>query len=77
MRHILIVVAAFAAFGFIASNPASAQQSTPPYMAGGPDMVASWCKVSTDGNPEVDAFGYYAPYGGQALAQAPRSRKDR
>ena len=78
MRHILIAAAALTAVGFIVSAPVQAQESSPPYVAGGPDKVADWCKVSTDGNPEVDAFGYYAPCGSQAMAQAPvRSHKHR
>ena len=77
MRHMLIAAAALAVGGFMASNPASAQQGSPVYVAGGPEQIASWCKVSTDARGD-DSFGYYQPCGGQALASAPRrSRKHR
>ncbi len=78
MRHILITVAALAVGGLLASSPASAQQGSPSYAAGGPEQVAGWCKVNADLNGEMDNFGYYAPCGGQALASEPRrSRRHR
>jgi hypothetical protein len=71
MRHVLIAAAALAAGGLLMSNAALAQQGAPPYVAGGPVKVGSWCLMKTDslGN---DAFGYYAPCGQQAVASAPR-----
>jgi hypothetical protein len=77
MRTILIATAALAVGGFFASSPASAQQGSPPYVAGGPQQVAGWCLVDTDDRGD-SSYGYYQPCGGGALASEPRrSRRHR
>ena len=65
MRHVLIAAAALAIGGF-ASTAVTAQT----YQAGGPDRVGNMCKVVTDDRGD-DSYGFYAPCGAQALAQAP------
>jgi len=75
MRHTLIIVAAFAVGGFLASGPVSAQEASPGYTAGGPQQVAGWCKTATDDNGEMDNYGFYTPCGGQALASEPRRNR--
>ncbi len=74
MRHILIAAAALAACGFVASTPANAQ-SAPLYVAGGPVQIAGWCLTNTSADRGDDNYGYYAPCGRQALAEAPRWRR--
>ena len=74
MRHILIAAAALAVGGFMASSPASAQQGSPVFVAGGPEQVAGWCKVTTDAQGN-DSFGYYQACPGASFASEPRRRK--
>jgi len=72
MRNVLIA-AALAASGLLASGPAlAAQQGAPAYQPGGPDQVGGWCKVVTDHDIGIDAYGYYTPCAGQSMAYAPR-----
>jgi len=71
MRHILIAAAALAACGFFASTPANAE-GAPPYQAGGPTQIAGWCLVNTSADRGDDSYGYSAPCGPQAMAEAPR-----
>lgn len=70
MRHVLIA-GAFAAGTLLATTAANAQAA---YQAGGPNRIGNMCRVVTDANSEVDAYGYYAPCGYQAVAQAPAPR---
>lgn len=73
MRHILIA-AALAAAGFVASGPALAQLGPPPvYQPGGPVKIAGWCKVVTGIYFGDDSYGYYQPCPSAAMAQAPKS----
>ncbi len=73
MRHILIVGAAFAAFGFITFTSANAQNA-PVYEAGGPVQVGGWCLVDTSADLG-GTYGYYQPCGTTARAEAPRHRR--
>ena len=72
MRHILFAAAAFAASAFLATAAANAQVA---HQAGGPDRIGNMCKVTTDGNTDMDGYGYYEPCGNQASAQAPAPRR--
>jgi hypothetical protein len=74
MRYILIA-AAFTAGAFLATTAAKAQVA---YHAGGPVQIGNMCRVNTDtaadGGQQLDRYGYYAPCGNDALAQAPAPR---
>lgn len=70
MRHILFA-AAFATGALLATTAANAQVA---YQAGGPERIGNMCKVSTDGNADMDNYGYYEPCGYRAAAQAPAPR---
>ena len=62
---------------FLCFQPGGAQQASPPYVAGGAQQIAGWCKVGTDDRGD-DSYGYYQACGGQALASAlRRSRRAR
>jgi hypothetical protein len=72
MRYLLTAAAALAACGILATA-ANAQTFQP----GGPLKVSNMCKVVTDSNTEIEAYGYYAPCAYQAQAQAPARRNRR
>ncbi len=72
MRHILIA-AALIFGGILASGPALAQQSPPPYEPASPVRIGTWCKVITFGDYGPDYYGYYKPCPGtKAMDYAPR-----
>jgi hypothetical protein len=76
MHHILLVATA-AAIGL--SAPAAFAQM---YDPGGPTRIGNMCKVVTDHNGEIAAYGYYAPCpeqqpGSASLARAPSKRPSR
>ena len=74
MREILIVTAVIAAGGFMTTT-ATAQTFQP----GGPERIGSMCKVVTGDPeyPEMENYGYYAPCGTGAYAEAPVVRHHR